>query len=159
MAPQLLDQICITILFANCLNRGQSCNNPDGQTVWTEVSESHAESDHGWRHREEAECDLLQRAETTSSSLILACPIINNMKYQFNSRVGLVSLTPHDRLAQLCQLWLGSFLIGTYSSLATAAAAVSNGKTGCSALDRLPSTERPASLAEWQRSDRMQSVA
>ena len=88
-----------------------------------------------------------QRAERRNG---LAGVILNYMKYQFKSRVGLVMLTPHERLAKLTQLWLGSFLIGTYDSLNGAVLAVKNGKTGCGALDKLPVEERPAALTDWQ---------
>ena len=73
------------------------------------------------------------------------------MTYQYKCKIGLLTISPHSSLPKLHQLWLGSYLLGTYNSAAAAAAAVDNSKTSCAALDKLPREERPEGLAAWEK--------
>lgn len=73
----------------------------------------------------------------------------SSMKYQFRTRVGLLTIAPHPRLTKLVQLWLGSFLLGSFNSAHLAAEALKTGKTGCPAIDKLPPEDRPAQLTDW----------
>jgi hypothetical protein len=71
------------------------------------------------------------------------------MTYQFKTKAGVLTIAPHVSKPRLVQLWLGSYLIGTYGSVASAAEVMKNAKTGCSIIDRLHPEDRPTGVSEW----------
>jgi hypothetical protein len=71
------------------------------------------------------------------------------MKYRFKTVIGPLEIAPHEKLAGLSRLWLGSFLIGTYKSVAAAVESVAKRKTGCEAVDVLENF--PSKLADWEK--------
>ena len=68
--------------------------------------------------------------------------------YTFAIPTGLVTLRACDQDVAICELWLDDGRVGRYGSAAAAAAAVSERRTGCAAIDRAESM-LPPDIEAW----------
>jgi hypothetical protein len=93
-----------------------------------------------------------QRAALRHVPVVTARTTEPGLEYYFNSKLGLLTITPHRELPSAVELRIGGKVWASYISAEFAANAVGTSLTNHKDLDALLTKDRPAKLGDWETS-------